>query len=121
MDTELDKLLSLFICVVCHHCGSTLSREQILLECGTVQELRDKFYEADSLTSLFKYVRPLAIIGYLKEAGFFHLIWRVYESEIRKLNVKSHKPQNPDYHMLKMTIGLQRISEKCVLKDMCRR
>ena len=91
MDTELDKLFSLFICVVCHHCGSTLSREQILLECGTVQELRDKFYEADSLTSIFKCVRPLAIIEYLKEAGFFHLIWRVYESEIR--NVKSHKPQ----------------------------
>ena len=65
MDTELDKLLSLFICVVCHHCGSTASREQILLECGTVQELRDKVYEADSLTSLFKYVRPLAIIEYL--------------------------------------------------------
>ena len=48
---------------VCHHCGSTLSREHILLECGTVQELRGEFYEADSLTSLFECVRPLAIIG----------------------------------------------------------
>ena len=59
---------------VCHHCGSTLSREHILLECGTVQELRGEFYEADSLTSLFECVRPLAIIEYLKEAGFFYLI-----------------------------------------------
>ena len=83
---------------VCHHCGSTLSREHILLECGTVQELRGEFYEADSLTSLFECVRPLAIIEYLKEAGFFYLIWQVYEYEIR--NVKSHKPQNPDYHII---------------------
>ena len=83
---------------VCHHCGSTLSREHILLECGTVQELRGEFYEADSLTSLFECVRPLAIIEYLKEAGFFYLIWQVYECEIR--NVKSHKPQNPDYHII---------------------
>ena len=59
---------------VCHHCGSTLSREHILLECGTVQELRGEFYEADSLTSLFECVRPLVIIEYLKEAGFFYLI-----------------------------------------------
>ena len=83
---------------VCHHCGSTLSREHILLECGTVQELRGEFYEADSLTSPFECVRPLAIIEYLKEAGFFYLIWQVYESEIR--NVKSHKPQNPDYQII---------------------
>ena len=83
---------------VCHHCGSTLSREHILLECGTVQELRGEFYEADSLTSLFECVRPLAIIEYLKEAAFFYLIWQVYECEIR--NVKSHKPQNPDYHII---------------------
>ena len=76
---------------VCHHCGSTLSREHILLECGTVQELRGEFYEADSLTSLFECVRPLAIIEYLKEAGFFYLIWQVYESE--KSNVNSHKPK----------------------------
>ena len=82
---------------VCQHCGSTLSREH-LLQCGTVQELRGEFYEADSLTSLFECDRPLAIIEYLKEAGFFHLIWRVYESEIR--NIKSHKPQNPDYHII---------------------
>ena len=83
---------------VCHHSGSTLSREHILLEWGTVQELCGEFYEADSLTSLFECVRPLAIIEYLKEAGFFYLIWRVYESEIR--NVKSHKPQSPDYHII---------------------
>ena len=59
---------------VCQYCGSTLSREHILLECGAVQELRGEFYEADSLTSFFECVRPLAIIEYLKEAGFFHLI-----------------------------------------------
>ena len=83
---------------VCHHCSSTLSREHILLQCGTVQELRGKFYKADSLTSLFECVCPLAIIEYMKEAEFCHLIWWVYESDIR--NGKSHKPQNPDYHII---------------------
>ena len=72
-------------------------QENTYYSCGTVQELHDKFYEADSLTSLLDCVHHLAIIEYLKEAGFFHVIWQVYESEIR--NVKSHKPQNPDYYI----------------------
>ena len=102
---------------VCHHCGSTLSREHILLECGTVQELRGEFYEADSLTSLFECVRPLAIIEYLKEAGFFYLIWQVYESE--KRNVKSHKPQNPDYHITEEDKWIAENIQKCVGRLIC--
>ena len=102
---------------VCHHCGSTLSREHILLECGTVQELRGEFYEADSLTSLFECVRPLTIIEYPKEAGFFYLIWRVYESEIR--NVKSHKPQNPDSHIIEDDKWIaENIRKKCRTANM---
>ena len=78
---------------VCQHCGSTLSREHILLECGgTVQELCGEFYKADSLIPFFEWLPPLVITEYLKEAGFFHLIWSVYENEIT--NVKSYKPQN---------------------------
>ena len=102
---------------VCHHCGSTLSKEHILLECGTVQELRGEFYEADSLTSLFECVRPLAIIEYLKEAGFFYLIWQVYESE--KRNVKSHKPQNPDYHIIEEDKWIAENIQKCVGRLIC--
>ena len=102
---------------VCHHCGSTLSREHILLEYGTVQELRGEFYEADSLTSLFECVRPLAIIEYLKEAGFFYLIWQVYESE--KRNVKSHKPQNPDYHIIEEDKWIAENIQKCVGRLIC--
>ena len=102
---------------VCHHCGSTLSREHILLECGIVQELRGKFYEVDSLTSLFECVRPLAIIEYLKEAGFFYLIWQVYESE--KRNVKSHKPQNPDYHIIEEDKWIAENIQKCVGRLIC--
>ena len=102
---------------VCHHCGSTLSREHILLECGTVQELRGEFYEADSLTSLFECVRPLAIIEYLKEAGFFYLIWQVYESE--KININSHKPKNPDYHIIEEDKWIAENIQKCVGRLIC--
>ena len=92
-------------------------QENMLLEWGTVQELRDEFYEADSLTFLFECVRPLAIIEYLKEAGFFHLIWRVYESEIR--NVKSHKPQNPDYYTIEYDKWIAENTRKCLGRLIC--
>ena len=88
------------------------------------QELRDEFYEADSLTSLFEGVRPLEIIEYLKEVGFFHLIWRVYECEIT--NVKSHKPQTPDYYIIEDNKWIaENIQKLCRVDNMswrtCRR
>ena len=70
-----------------------------------------------SLTSLFECVRPLAIIEYLKEAGFFYLIWQVYESE--KRNVKSHKPQNPDYHIIEEDKWIAENIQKCVGRLIC--
>ena len=70
---------------VCHHCDNTLSREHILLECGSPRTPMTS-YEANSLTSLFESVHPLAIIEYLKEPEFFHLIWRIYDNEIRNVN-----------------------------------
>ena len=63
--------------------------------------------------SLFECVPPFAIIEYLKEAGFFHLIWGVFESEIT--NVKSQKPHNPDYYMIEYA---KRIAENT--RKMCR-
>ena len=74
---------------VCHHCSSTLSRKQKTT--WIWHSPITPFYEADSLTVFFECIRPLAIIEYLKEAVFFHLIWQVYEIEIT--NVKSHKPK----------------------------
>ena len=59
---------------VCHHCGSTLTREHMLLECDTLQDTRQEYYDVDSLMTLFECIPSFIIIEYLKEAGFFHLI-----------------------------------------------
>ena len=64
----------------CHHCGQTLSLDHILLECAVLQECRDEFYTADSLNALFKTIPETCIVEFLREAGFFYLIWMVRHS-----------------------------------------
>ena len=80
---------------VCHPCGSTLSREHILLECGTVQQLCDEFYEADSLTSLFECVPPLGIIevNIWKRLDSFTWYYKSMKVRSETLNPISHKIQ----------------------------
>ena len=64
------------------------------------QELCEKFYEADSLSALLERVPAFAIIEYLKEAEFFHLIWaQDYKALI--MNVKTHKLENSFSHITK--------------------
>ena len=59
----------------CHHCGQTLTIDHMLLECALLQECRDEYYTVDSLNDLFETVPETCIVEFLREAGFFYLIW----------------------------------------------
>ena len=60
----------------CQHCGQTLTIEHMLLECTVLQQIRDEYYTADSLRTLFETIPETCIVEFLKEAGFFYLIWK---------------------------------------------
>ena len=59
----------------CHHCGQTLSIVHMLLECAVLQECCEEYYTIDSLNTLFKTIPQTCIVEFLREAGFFFLIW----------------------------------------------
>ena len=59
----------------CHHCGQTLTIDHMLLECALLEECRDEYYTVDSLNALFETIPETCIVEYLREAGFFYLIW----------------------------------------------
>ena len=61
----------------CHHCGQTLSIDHMLLECAVLQECLDEYYTADSLNTVFETIPETCIVEFLREAGFFYLIWVV--------------------------------------------
>ena len=60
---------------VCHHCSQTLTIDHMLLECAVLQECRDEYYTVDSLNTLFQTIPETCIVEFLREAGFFYLIW----------------------------------------------
>ena len=57
------------------HCGRTLTIEHILLECTVLQQSRDEYYRIDSLRTLFETIPEACILEFLREAGFYNLIW----------------------------------------------
>ena len=59
----------------CHHCGQTLTIDHMLLDCALLQECRDEYYTVDSLNALFETIPETCIVEFLREAGFFYLIW----------------------------------------------
>ena len=59
----------------CQHCGQTLTTEHILLECTVLQQSRDEYYTVDSLRTFFETIPEICIIEFLREAGFYYLIW----------------------------------------------
>ena len=61
----------------CHHCAHTLTIDHMLLNCAALQEIRDEYYTADSLKTLFEKIPETCIVEFLREAGFFYLIWIV--------------------------------------------
>ena len=66
----------------CHHCGQSLTIDHMLLECATLQEIRDEHYTADSLKTLFEKIPETCIVEFLREAGFFYLIWIVKDYKL---------------------------------------
>ena len=44
-------------------------------ECALLQECRDEYYTVDSLNVLFETIPETCIVEFLREAGFFYLIW----------------------------------------------
>ena len=60
----------------CQYCGQTLSIEHILLECTVLQQSRDEYYTVGSLGTLFATITEAYIIAFLRETGFFYLIWK---------------------------------------------
>ena len=62
---------------VCHHCGQTLTIDHMLMECAVLQECHDEYYTADSLNTLFETIPQTCIVEFLREVGFFYLIWMV--------------------------------------------
>ena len=59
----------------CQHCGQTLTIEHIPLECTVLQQSRDEHHTIDSLGTLFETITEACIIEFLREAGFYYLIW----------------------------------------------
>ena len=54
----------------------------MLLECVALQEIRDEYYTADSLKTLFEKIPETCIVEFLREAGFFYLIWIVKDYKL---------------------------------------
>ena len=59
----------------CHHCGQTLTIDHMLLEYALLQECLDEYYTVDSLNALFETISETCIVEFLREPGFFYLIW----------------------------------------------
>ena len=59
----------------CQHCGQTLTIEHILLECTVLQQYCDEYYTVDSLRTLFETIPEACIIEFMREAGFYYVIW----------------------------------------------
>ena len=49
--------------------------DHMLLECALLQKCRDEYYIVDSLNALFETIPETCIVEFLREAGFFYLIW----------------------------------------------
>ena len=64
----------------CHHCDQTLTIDHMLLECAVLQESCEEYYTADSLNTLFETISETCIVEFLREAGFFFLIWTARHS-----------------------------------------
>ena len=74
------QILSRGLPTACQHCGQTLTIEHMLLECTVLQQTRDEYYTAESLRTLFETIPEACIVEFLREAGFFYLIWKAIYS-----------------------------------------
>ena len=49
--------------------------DHMLLECALLQKCLDENYTVDSLNDLFETIPETCIVEFMREAGFFYLIW----------------------------------------------
>ena len=52
----------------------------MLLECTVLQQIGDEYYTAESLRTLFEMIPEVCMVEFLREAGFFYLIWKAIYS-----------------------------------------
>ena len=55
----------------CQHCGQTLTIKHMLLECTVLQQIRDEYYTAESLRTLFETIPEACIVEFLLD----YVIW----------------------------------------------
>ena len=58
----------------CQHCAEILTVDHMLLECVALQEMREEYYNTDSIKILFETIPEVCIVEFLREAGFYQLI-----------------------------------------------
>ena len=51
-----------------------LTVEHILIECGDFVEVRQRYYDAESLQQLFQEIRVTYMFDFLRETGLFYRI-----------------------------------------------
>ena len=59
---------------VCVACNAVITVEDILIGCADLLEIRQKYFEARSLYSLFRNVIPEIIFDFWREIGVFYKI-----------------------------------------------
>ena len=67
---------------VCGTCHALVTVKQILIECADLTEIRKKYFEENSLNSLFRNVRPEILLTLLNDTGALYnilsVLWRSY-------------------------------------------
>ena len=58
----------------CVACDCNVTVEHILIECGDVAEVRQRYYEAESLQQLFQQISVTYVFEFLHEIGLFYRI-----------------------------------------------
>jgi len=59
---------------LCDKCKCSLTVKHILLECCSLNNVREKYFTCSSLTELFENVDATTIMDFIKEVNFYHLV-----------------------------------------------
>ena len=62
---------------VCGTCHAFVTVKQILTECADLSEIRKKYFEENSLNSLFRNVRPERLLTLLNDTGALYNVLKV--------------------------------------------